>query len=288
MKKTEFFNPRTFKETIDILDSYKDEVIIINGGTDIVEKINDRKVNSNVLVYIQNVSELREIREEDNYVIIGGAVTYTNILESALCKKLPALIDAVEQVGSPAIRNVGTLAGNIGTAAPAPDGCIALLALEAEVVLSSKEKERQLNLTDVFVDKYKTVINSNEIIKEIRIPLSKLNRQSAYKRMARRKAQDIGKILVGVSLEVEDGICTEIRIALGALNTTPFRVHSLESMLTGLDIEEGLNRLSGVFPVEAKPRESRFKAYKEVVTSVILKRAIRTAWERIPGGENNG
>ncbi|MDW7669207.1 MAG: FAD binding domain-containing protein [Bacillota bacterium] len=281
MKSTEFFKPETLKEAVDLLNKYKEESLIVNGGTDIVEKIAKDEVDPGAIIYISDIEELRKIEEKEDSVVIGGSVTYREVLESPFCQKFPGLIQAVKVIGSPPIREVGTPAGNIATSAPAPDCNVMLIALEAELVLASVEGERRVKVEDFFRGTYKNVMKPNEIIKEIKIPLPKENAKSGYLRLARRKGQDIAKVLIGVSMVSEGEVCKEIKIGLGALNASPVRVYSVEKALTSNNIEETLKEIRNVFPEEANPRESRFKEWKETVLNSAIERAIMLTHETV-------
>jgi CO/xanthine dehydrogenase FAD-binding subunit len=280
--KTDFFKPATLTEALSILAQYGDKAAVVNGGTDIVAKITKGDVEPEAIVYIAEIPELKSIEERDEYLSIGGAVTYREIMESTLCQKLSGLIQAVAEVGSPPIRNVATPAGNIANGAPAADCNVILLALDADVVLASKDGERISKLPDILVAPFQTTIAKNELIKEIRIALPHADNSSAYVKLTRRKAQDISRVSVGVFLSIAQGVCREIRIALGAVNKVPVRAYSLEKMLVGKEMEPGLQEIRGVFPAEASPR----KSYKKLVTGPVIERASRKAWTTMAlGGE---
>lgn len=281
MKSTEFFKPKDLNEAVNLLDKFKEEALIVNGGTDIIEKIAKEEVDPGAIVYIQDIEELHKIEENQDSVVIGGAASYLEVLESPCCQKFTGLMQAVEVIGSPPIREVATPAGNIATSAPAPDCNVMLIALEAEVVLASVEGERNVKVEDFFLGTYKNVMKPNEIIKGIKIPLPKENTKSGYYRLARRKGQDIAKVLIGVSMITEGEICKEIKIGLGALNATPVRVFSVEKALTGKNIHEALKEIRDVFPEEANPRESRFKEWKETVLNAAMERAIMKSYETV-------
>lgn len=288
MIRTEFFKPATLAEALDLLESYGEKAVIVNGGTDVVEKIAKGVVNPQAIVYIQDIPELKGIREEDGFIAIGGAVTYQEIEKSPICSKLPALMEAVSEIGSPAIRNVATPAGNIGTAVAAADCNVALVVLDAKIVLAGKNGERVVEVSSIFRDKGQTDINKNELIKEIRIPVPDADTCSSFVKLARRKAQDIAQVSVAVSIKVKEGVCQDIKIALGAVNPVPVRAATLEKQMIGKEVEKGLAEIKGIFPPEATLRDDRFKPYKEQVTSVIIGRAIKKAYGKAVGGECNG
>jgi CO/xanthine dehydrogenase FAD-binding subunit len=283
--KTEFFKPATLSEALALLDKYQEKAVIVNGGTDIVIKITQREVNPEAIIYIQGIAELKEIKEVNGDLVLGGAVTYTEVENSSLCKKYDGLIQAVSEIGSPPIRNMATPAGNIANAAPAADCNVMLLALKAEVVLASSGGERSANIQDIFAGPFKTVIKPNELIKEIRIPQLTANTHTSFIKMTRRKAQDIARVSVGVSLTTEGSVCRDIKIALGAINKFPVRAYTLEEAMIGKEVERGVAEIKEIFPPEATPR----KSYKRLVTNVIIERAIRKAYRKAAaGGEHVG
>lgn len=280
--KTEFFNPGTLIEALALLEQYQDEAIVVNGGTDIVAKIAKGDIEPAAIVYIGAIAECKHIVENDGIISIGGTVTYTEIQNSPLCAKISGLIQAVSEIGSPPVRNVATPAGNIANAAAAADGNVMLLALDAEVVLASAKGERVVSLQNVWLNPLETTIQKNELIREIRIPIPSTDTRTAFIKMTRRKAQDIARVSVGVSLTIKGSLCQDIRIALGAVNKVPVRAYSLEKIMTGKDVETGLVAIRTVFPEEATPR----KSYKKLVTNPVIERTIRKAYEtNMAGGE---
>ena len=262
MGTTEFFRPHTLAEALDLLAKYQQKALIVNGGTDIVEKIAHGTVDPEAIVYIQDVAELKGITQEDGYVRIGGAATYNEISASPLGRQYMAICQAIDGLGSPPIRVVGTPAGNIGTAVPAADCNVAMIALDAKVVLALKP---------------------DELIKEIRLPLPAANSASAFMKLTRRKAQDIAQVSVGVMLAVEGEVCRAINIALGAVNATPVRAASLEKLIVGKKVVEGAQLIKGAFPSEAALRSPRNRAYKSAVIGVLTERAIMQAYAVLGG-----
>lgn len=276
-----FYSPSTISEACSLLEQADAGTVIVNGGTDIVIEIDKGRVKPSVILSVSDIPELHGISVQGDFVCVGGGVTYQEMLEHPLIQGFPGMIEAVSQIGSPAIRQVATLAGNICTAAPAPDGCTMAMGLDAVVVLKSTEQERLVPLSQMLLARGKTVRKSQELLTAILLPLSK--KSCAYLRLARRRAQDIAKVMVGVSLELEGTFCKDIAISLGAVNAVPCRAYSLETMLRGRDIHEGLSGLLQIFPEEAKLRPSPFKEYKEQVLPVLIQRTLKKALERGEG-----
>ena len=276
--ETSFYRPATLVQACDLLAQFGEKAVIVNGGTDIVIEISQKRIAPEVILSICDIPQLHVIERQGDYIRVGGAATYQEMMRHPLTQEFPGFIEAISQIGSPAIRQVATLAGNICTAAPAPDGCTMAMGLDAVVVLQNSSGERLVPLSQMLVGRGKTVRDSSELVSAVLLPTAKRN--CAYLRLARRRAQDIAKVMVGVSLEVENGVCREAVIGLGALNAVPCRAYSLEHLLKGKPFSQGIDCIRGRFPEEARPRPSPFKEYKEQVLPTLIVRALTKAAER--------
>lgn len=281
--RTDFFKPRDINEAIALLNQYQEKAVIVNGGSDIVEKLSAGKLQPEAVIYIADIEELKSITERNGNIVIGGAVTYVEMLASPVIQRVKGMVEAVRQLGSPAIRQVATPAGNIGTGAPSADCTSMLMGLEASIVAVSASGERTIPIEEFFINTYKTVLKPDELIKEIYFKALKSGDGTGYIRLARRKAQDIAKVIVSASLSVENGVCTKAAIGLGALNATAVRGTSIEDGLKGKRKEEALAFVRERFPKEAGLRPSRFTRYKELVTCVAVERAVEMAWNDAEG-----
>lgn len=286
LSKTEFFCPETLTEALAILDKYRQDATIVNGGTDIVEKIANGSVDPSAIVYIQNIAEFKGIRENNGFICIGGAATYNDVLLSPLCRPYSGLCEAIREIGSPPIRVVGTPAGNIGTAVPAADCNVALMALDAEIVLANTAGERVVKAGDMFVSYCKTAMQANELIKEIRIPRLPENCGSAFLKLAKRKAQDIAQVAVCIRLALDGDVCRDVRISLGAVSSKTIRAYSLEQVVAGKKVSAAVEAVKDVVPVEVALRSPRNKAYKEAVIGTLVGRAIEQVYAKVSGGES--
>lgn len=284
MSESQFFSPKSLTDALELLEQYGEKAVIVNGGTDIVEKIACGIVNPEVVIYIQDISELKSIREENGYICIGGAATYQEVMASTLCQQFSGLLQAISEIGSLPIRIVGTPAGNIGTAVPAADCNVALIALNADIILASKNQERVINAKEMFIGYCRTQLQSGELIKEIRLPILSTNTASAFVKLAKRKAQDISQVAVGVCLTMESEVCRDISIALGAISSTAIKAYSLEKIMLGKKVEQGIAELKGVVPSEANLRSPLNRPYKEAVISVLVQRAINKAYAEVVEG----
>lgn len=285
MSSTVFYSPTSLQEALALLDQHREKAVIVNGGTDIVAKIAHGEVDPGAIVYIHDLAELKTIKEENGYVCIGGTVTYASILASPLCQQFSALIQALKELGSPPVRASATPAGNIGTAVPAADCNVAMMALDARFVLARAGGERVIEAKDMFTGYCQTQLEPGELIKEIRIPAKAASSASAFVKLAKRKSQDIAQLSVGVALTMDGDVCKDVRIALGAASAMTVRAYSLEKMLVGKKLATGLTEVKSAVPSETRFRNPRNKPYKEAVIGVVVERAISKAYAELVGGE---
>lgn len=273
----DFFKPADLQEALRILSAYKDTAVVVNGGSDIVISITQKRIKPEAIVYIGDLEELKFIYEEDAVIHIGGSVTYADLMQSAEIKKITGLTVAVSNLGSPGVRAIATPAGNIETAAPAADCATMLMALGATVVLSGIDGKREISLSEYFAGRNKTVRLPGEIISEIQFPALSKNEGTGYCKVARRKAQDIGKILVGARVKLDGDTVAAVQISLGALNTNIVRARQTEADIKNMKTEEAMHYFEEQFPKDAKLRASYFREYKEAVTSSVICRAFANA-----------
>jgi carbon-monoxide dehydrogenase medium subunit len=273
-----FYNPSSVVEILDALDAFREKIVVVNGGTDIVERLSAGRVypRPDAVMYIRNVTELDYIREENGHIAVGGIASYRSMLESPLCRQFGGLMQALAEIGSPPIRTIATPAGNIGTAASGADCNTALMALEASVVLTSKTGERVLSYAEFFSVPGKSCLQRDELIREIRIPVNKAAR-SAFIKLTKRKAQDIAQVSACVCLEAEGDVCKKVVVSLGAVAPKTIRAKSMEELMRGRRIHEAVSAVKGFVPPEAALRSPRNKAYKEAVIGVIVGRALEKA-----------
>jgi len=238
-------------------------------------------------------------------------VTHRMLEQSELIKKeYSALADAVGWIGSIQIRNVATLGGNICTAAPSADTATPLLVLGTKVKIKSLKEEKILPLEEFFKAPGETALNPGEIVTELVIPKLLPNTGSAYWKLQRRQALDLPILGVSVllsldkntvscsdmlcttspissilhTMEKDELVCKEVRIALGVAAPTPIRAINSEKLLRGKRVsDELLDRVSDAVLEEAKPRDSiRGEAwYRRNMIKVLVKRMAMKCIERV-------
>ena len=280
---TMFYWPKSLNEAVSLMGQ-QDGTVIVNGGSDIVLNISAKKICPAAIVYVKDVEEMGNITDDGEYVRVGGSVTYRQMQNSPICQRIKGLMEAIGHLGSPPVRAVATPAGNIATAAPSADCATMLLALKTELVLVSSAGERVVSQKDIYTGTYKTAINKDEIIRELRFETPGRGEGSGYFRVARRQAQDIAKILVGATVRLDDsGRCISSVVSLGALNATAVLSPSTSELIRGMTKDEAVNAVENFFPSEAGLRQSYFKRYKELTTSNAVARALAMAYDEAQG-----
>ena len=274
---TLFLRPSTQEEALALLAQHKQNAMIVAGGTDAVLRLTQKKASPAVILSLDAVPGRHEIAVSGGMVRIASGVTYNELLADEALRSFRGLREAVLHLASPAIRAVATPVGNLCTAAPAADAATMLFALGARVVLVSERGERVVPVDGFYVSTYKTVRESDELVTAIEIPALVPGEGTGYCRLSRRKAQDIGKILIGCRVKLCEGRIAEASISLGALNPTIVHAAGLESLLIGKTPEEALSLAAETYPVEAKLRESYYKAYKQDAVCPAVVRALSMA-----------
>jgi len=202
---------------------------VLAGGTDLMVEVNfgDRRPAS--VVAIDRVAELHDldVDNETSVMRIGAGVTYTRMLDAPVSTLVPALAEAARTVGSPQIRNAGTLGGNLGTCSPAGDTLPVLSALDATVELASSSGRRTLSVHDFMVGVKRTALAPGELIVAATVPV--LDGWQGYAKVGTRNAMVIS--VVGACLAV-DRPGRNVRLSLGAVGPTMVRAREAEAWVT--------------------------------------------------------
>ncbi len=223
-----FARPTTLDETFDLLD---EGATVVAGSTDFGVEVNLRGVRAPLVAAVDRLEELRTFDVRDDVIELGAALSLTEI-ERRLAGRVPLLAQLFPQFASRLIRNGATIGGNLGTGSPIGDTPPALLALEATVVLTSRDGDREVPLADYFTGYRQSVRRPGELIRAIRVPLP-LAPVTAFQKIAKRRFDDISSVAVGFALEVEGGIVRRAAIGLGGVAATPIRAVATEEALVG-------------------------------------------------------
>lgn len=225
-----FRRPADLDQVLQILAA-EPESVLVAGGTDWGVEVNIKGARARSVLAIDRLHELRQIHWNERYLELGSGCTLSE-LERKLAGKVPLLSALFGQFASRLIRNSASIGGNLGTGSPIGDTPPALLALAAELVLSSIRGNRVVALEDYFTGYRQTVREPGEMITAIRIPLP-LAPLTSFQKIAKRRFDDISSVAIGYALTVADGMITEARIGLVGVAATPLRAVATEAMLEG-------------------------------------------------------
>jgi len=236
---TNYYLAASISDALDLLASAPEETKIIAGATDLLLEIKrGLRENISTLVDVSRIPSMDRIYLDDNENIhIGALTTHNQIASSKLIQeRAKCLAQASFQVGSPQIRNRGTLAGNVVTASPANDTIPALIALGAEIIMISKTGERRIKVEDFFTGVRQTRLSKDELVTEFILPKVNSNTHSIFYKFALRNAQAISLVNAAVLVQTRDNVLTEVRIAVGAVAPTVNRLKRTEATLIGKNL----------------------------------------------------
>ncbi|MFC2036838.1 FAD binding domain-containing protein [Chloroflexota bacterium] len=231
--------PATLNEALDMLAG-REDVLPIAGGTNVVVAMREGWYQGQTLMDVTRLGELRGIRLEGGYVVIGGGTTVAELLDSALiADHARPLYQAAQTFANPLVRKRATVAGNIVDASPAADAALPLLVLHAEVVLASAIRTRRLPLDQFIVGVNRTVRRLDELVVAIRWPIPPAHSAAAFHKLALRKGTACSVLSAAVMVEGNgQGLVSQARIALGAVAAKPIRAYAAEKALAGQVLTE--------------------------------------------------
>jgi carbon-monoxide dehydrogenase medium subunit len=253
---------------------------IIAGGTDLVLELEKGAYAScTTLIDVSRIPGIDSIqRDTDGTIHIGPMVTHNHIVGSEILHRYaPSLVQASYGVGSPQIRNRGTVVGNLVTASPANDTISPLMALDAVLTLQSLNEIRQVKLSDFYTGVRKTVLRPNELVIDIAFKGIEENQKSIYKKYALRKAQAISLVNASILLTIEHDKVIDAKITLGAVAPVIIHATKAEVFLQNKELtSEIISHAAELAGEDASPiSDIRSSAdYRKKITSILVKRGL--------------
>ncbi len=289
----EYINATSQEQVLDVLARKGPDTRIVVGGTDLVLELGrGERPQVETLLDISRVPGFDTITvDEEDQIRLGPSVTHNHVLSSPLIRAHASpLAQASWQVGSPQLRNMACIAGNLVTASPANDTISPLMALGAKLVLNSKGGERIVDLKDFYTGVRQTVLQPDEMVSEIVIPKMVEGQQGVFLKLGLRKAMIISVVDVTVLLTLADGIVEDASITLGAVAPTIIPVPQAEGYLMGKRLsEETMEKAARLARETASPIDDiRGSAdYRREMTYVLVKRGLKAilsgeAEKRVP------
>jgi len=283
----EYFSPKSVSEALEILQRYKGQARIIAGGTDLIPELKEQTRKVDYLVDISEIDALRKIELDGDTVKIGAGITHSEIASSKLIwEQAAVLAEAASAVGSPLIRNQGTLVGNVVNAQPAADAAVALFALEAKAEIVSKNYTKVTRIEELYQGMAISTIDSTlEIVTAIYFKSLRRNQGSAFVRLAQRKALALPLLNVAVVVTLREGRFGETKIVVAPVAPLPFRSRKAEAILKDAPIDsEFIRKAAEAAASEAQPRDSALRGsaqYRKEMVKVMVRRALGQATQRI-------
>ncbi|MBO0782746.1 MAG: FAD binding domain-containing protein, partial [Ktedonobacteraceae bacterium] len=250
-----YLQPTSLDEALELLQRFAGASRIVAGGTDVLVELQRGIQPTSTLIDISELHELKYVYYEQEMLHLGALATHNDVIASADCVRyaLP-LAQACREVGAPQIRTRATVAGNLVTASPANDTITPLMALEAQVVLTSRFGERVLPLRDFYQGVRRTALRPGELLREIRIPAMTADQRGLFLKLGLRRAQAISVINIAFLLTLNDERVSAASITLGSVAPTIIHACQAETYLQGKALDEATSREAGqLASAEASP-----------------------------------
>ncbi|POZ91016.1 FAD binding domain-containing protein [Petrotoga halophila] len=236
----QYFAPKTLKEATEILSRYSPNIKIIAGGTDVLVDYFDRLFEIERWMSLKNLDELKKIEINNDRVEIGALVTHDELEKSKIVQKYFSLISqAAWDVGSPQIRNMGTIGGNIANSSPAGDLLPPLIAYDAVFKLTSQNETREVPAQDFFLGPKKNVLRKNEIIEKIIIPIPQKHAYGKWFKVGKRNALIISSITLAIVVTFDDDERIKtVKCCLGSVAPVPVEISQIQPLMVGKKLKE--------------------------------------------------
>lgn len=281
----EYLFPKTLLSAVNILQKKEGQAKVIAGGTDILIQLKYGNLKTDCLVDITRIPGLDQIYTHDEKVIIGGTATHAKVAGSKIIQRNGSLLSkACQAVGSPQIRNVATVAGNIVSAQPAADAAVALIALDSEISLYGYEKP--ISIANLYKAQGVSHVNSAlDIIQTISFNKIDKYQGTSFHRLSKRNALTlpIVSVAVFIALDLSDQTITQVRIVIAPVAHVPLRMEKAEHSLIGTKISIDTIQESALLASESLVfRDSTFRGsadYRKRMARVLVERALLQAIE---------
>jgi carbon-monoxide dehydrogenase medium subunit len=285
-----YFEPGDLPEASRLLLEQGGGAYLLAGGTDLLVRMKKGEVSASALVNLKRIQGLNGIgRNPGTTLSIGALAPISALVQSSLIRsEVPVLAQAAGLLGSPSIRNLATLGGNIGRASPASDMAPPLMVLAAHLSTEGPDGKREFPLESIFAGPGKTTLKPGEVMTSFRVPTMPPRSAAAYLKLGRREGMDMALVGVAVFLRLgEKGAPEDARIALASVAPIPIRARKAEEeLLSGPLTEERMRRAALAAVSDSRPlSDMRASAsYRREMIRVLTFRAIEEARRRAEGG----
>lgn len=276
-----YYNAKSVEEAAALLREHPDSRII-SGGSDVLIKIREGKIAGTSLVCIRDIKEIQGISKKENGdIYIGAGTTFSHITNDPIIQEcIPVLGEAVDQVGGPQIRNIGTIGGNICNGAVSADSAPTVFSLNALLRIEDGNGGRTVPVKEFYLGPGRVDLKRGEILTHVIIPAEEYQGYHGhYIKYSMRKAMDIATLSCSVvsRVDTEKNILEDVRITFGVAAPVPFRCEKTEAALKGMPVDEKLYQtIEESIRQEISPRDS-WRASREFRLQIggeIAKRAL--------------
>ncbi len=282
ISKFDYQAPANLEEACQIMAAYGDQAKLLAGGTDLLIALKKNTLSPSQVVALDQVDEIKGIFSDDDGIYLGARTTAAEIAASDFGPAGKALSQAAAQVGSPLVRNLATVGGNLVTAMPAADLAPPLLVMQATVVLEQTGDQRDIALTDFFVGPGEQVMLAEEILSFVFLPQPVPGTGTAFEKLGVRKALERSVVSVAALITLADNGKTikDARIALGAVAPTPILAKAAGAGLCGQKATaKNFAAAAKTAAREARPRGLRTSAvYSRLMVETLTIRALTQAF----------
>ena len=235
------FLPRTLQELCETLASVP-EARIFAGGTDLFVQMRTGEIGAPALIGVERIEELKGVESGNGSIRIGPGVTHAELLENAAVREeLPILAHAVASLGSPLIRNMGTIGGNICTASPAGDTLPPLYLLDARIGLQSPTGRRELPIGDFITGPGSTALKKDEIVTAIRVKKAAGYTLHHFEKVGQRRSLSCAIASLAALIRISDtGVMEVVRLAWGSVAPTVVTAAGIDALLVGQRLSPSL------------------------------------------------
>lgn len=284
----DYLTAETLEQASDLSATLGPTAKIMAGATDLIIPMKDHAIRPEpeYLIDIKKIKGLDHLEYDEAEGLKVGALTTLRTLEfSPLIKeKYPAVAAAAKSIASTQIRAKGTMAGNICNASPSCDSGPIVVASDARIQIHGKDGDREIKGSKFFKGVKKTALEPGDIVTGIVFPPLAENQRAVYMKHAVRKAMDLAIVGIAAIITAESGICTEARLAAGAVAATPIRLTAAEEYLTGKELtDEVIEEAADIAMKSCSPISDirASKEYRSAMVKVFTKRAIKKALQEI-------
>ena len=230
-KGNEFVSPATLAEVADYLVKHPTSTLLA-GSTEVGLQVNKQYSRPDHIVYLGNVTELKQVKDTPQAWHIGAVVSLTEV-ETLVTKVYPDFAEVLRRFGSPPIRSTATLAGNIANGSPIGDTMPCLMALGATLTLRRSDKTRTVSLDKFYTGLKQTVLQAGEFIEAVVLPKPQAGQVFRAHKISKRFEQDISATCAAITYTLKGGKLSNVKLAYNGLAPSPCRAPKLEAVLEG-------------------------------------------------------